>query len=460
MRARQFTWRSSLPYPASAVFAWYERVGAFERLNAPWRPVSVISPSQPLALGTEVDIRVPVFGPVCIPWRLRHSLFVKNEVFRDEQIAGPFKSWKHDHKFIKEDNRHTTMLDEIEYALPWIARVADFHVRRELNRLFAHRHAILRSDLELHARWQDKPRKSILIAGGSGFIGSALRAFLNTAGHRVLSLVRRPARDTSERAWYPDKNELSPSVFEDIDVVINLGGENIADKRWSESRKAQLWKSRTQGTALLARTIASLKRKPELVIMGSAVGFYGNRGSEILDEQATAGRGFLAELARAWEGSALPLADSSCRLACIRIGTVLNVGGGALQKMVPAFLAGVGGPLGGGQQYMSWIALQDLLGAIEHIIYTPSIVGPINLVAPEPCANNDFSKTLGQVLRRPSWSRMPEALLRGIFGEIADEALLASCRVIPSGLLSSGYQFVTPELREALVFECGLSHRA
>ncbi len=460
MRARQFMWRSSLRYPASEVFAWYERVGAFERLNAPWRPVSFISPSQPLALGTEVDIRLPVFGPVRIPWRLRHSRFVKNEVFRDEQIAGPFKAWKHDHKFIKEGERLTTMLDEIEYTLPCFGRVADFQIRRELTRLFAHRHAILRSDLELHARWRDKPRKSILIAGGSGFIGSALRAFLNTAGHRVISLVRRPARDASERAWYPDKDELSSSVFNDIDVVINLGGENIANKRWSESRKARLWKSRTQGTALLARTIASLKSKPELAIMGSAVGFYGNRGSEILDEQATAGRGFLAELAQAWESAALPLADSSCRLASIRIGTVLNIGGGALQKMVPAFLAGVGGPLGDGQQYMSWIALQDLLGAIEHIIYTPLIMGPINLAAPEPCTNNDFSKTLGQVLRRPSWLRMPETLLRVIFGEMVDEVLLASCGAIPSRLLSSGYQFVTPNLREALVFECGLSHRA
>jgi hypothetical protein len=300
----------------------------------------------------------------------------------------------------------------------------------------------------------------VLIAGGSGFIGTALRAFLTTAGHQVISLVRRPARNTSERSWYPDREELSPSVFDGIDVVINLGGENIAAKRWSASRKARLWKSRTQGTALLAQTIASLERKPELAIMGSAIGFYGNRGSTFIDEQVEVGSGFLAELAQAWEGSALPIANSGCRLATIRIGTVLNIAGGALHKMVPAFLAGVGGPLGSGQQYMSWIALQDLLGAIEHIIYTPSIAGPINLVAPESCANSDFSKSLGSVLRRPSWLPMPEVALRTIFGEMAEAILLASCRVIPSRLVSSDYQFVTPNLREALLFECGLSHRA
>jgi uncharacterized protein (TIGR01777 family) len=458
--SRRFTWRSSLPHPANEVFSWYERVGAFERLNAPWRPVSVVSPPQPLALGTEVEIRVPVVGPISVPWRLRHSLFVKDQAFRDEQVAGPFKTWRHDHRFIVEGVDSSEMLDEIEYSLPWFGGLANFQVQRELTRLFAHRHAVLRHDLALHARWKDMPRKTVLIAGASGFIGSALRAFLSTAGHEVISLVRRPARSASERSWHPERKELSPSVFDGIDIVINLGGENIAAGRWSAARKTLLWKSRTEGTSLLAETIASLERKPELAIMGSAIGFYGDRGSAPLDEQAPVGSGFLAELAKAWENAAAPIADSGCRLVSIRTGTVLNIAGGALSKMVPPFLAGVGGPLGNGQQYMSWIGLEDFLGAIEHIMYTPSLDGPINMVSPNPCTNEYFCETLGQVLRRPSWLRMPAGVLKAIFGEMADATLLASARITPSRLISFSYQFVTPNLPEALVFECGMSHRA
>ena len=459
MSSRKFTWKSSLPYSVSEVFAWYERVGAFERLNAPWRPVSVVSAAQPLALNTEVEIRLPVIGPFSITWRLRHSVFVRNETFRDEQVNGPFKAWKHDHRFVAEGTSQCAMIDEIEYTLPWYGRPANFQVRNELTRLFAHRHAILRSDLELHARWRAMPRKSILVAGGSGFIGSALKAFLSTAGHRVISLVRRPARNEAERSWYPDCGELSAKVFNDIDVVINLGGENIASKRWSASRKETLRRSRVQGTELLATTIAALERKPEVAIMASAIGFYGECGADAKDESSPRGEGFLAELGREWEEATYPISDSSCRLVNIRIGTVLNLSGGALAKMVPAFLAGCGGPLGSGNQHLSWIALQDILGAIEHIIYTPTLSGPVNLVAPEPCANKHFSSTLARVLRRPAFFRAPAIAFRLVFGELADAALLASSRVVPTKLMESGYNFALPDLREALAFECGMSHQ-
>jgi uncharacterized protein (TIGR01777 family) len=194
--------------------------------------------------------------------------------------------------------------------------------------------------------------------------------------------------------------------------------------------------------------------------MGSAIGFYGDRGSTLIDEDTSMGSGFLAELAKAWESAATPIANSGCRLVSIRTGTVLNIAGGALSKMVPPFLAGVGGPLGNGQQYMSWIGLEDFLGAIEHIMYTPSITGPINMVSPNPCMNEYFCNTLGQVLRRPSWLRMPRGALKAIFGEMADATLLASSRISPSRLLSSGYRFVALNLRDTLLFECGLSHRA
>ncbi len=372
---------------------------------------------------------------------------------------GPFKTWQHDHTFIAEGASRSTMLDEIAYSLPWFGCPANSQIRAELARLFAHRHAVLRSDMDLHSRWREQPRKTILIAGGSGFIGSALRAFLSTAGHNVISLVRRPARDTSERSWYPERNELAPSMFDNIDVVINLGGENIAAKRWNATRKESLRRSRIQGSALLAKTIASLDKKPELAIMASAIGFYGDCDATIKDEGSSQGHGFLAELASAWEGATTPLAETGVRLVTMRIGTVLNLAGGALAKMVPAFLGCVGGPLGRGTQYTSWIALQDLLGAVEHIMYTPSLSGPVNMVSPSPCTNTHFSKVLAGVLRRPAILRAPQLILRMAFGEFASAALLASSRVVPSRLQEAGYEFVLPDLRDALVFECGLSHR-
>lgn len=448
-----FIRKCTLTCPADEVFAWHTRPGAFERLSPPWRDVEVVRSSGSISPGSEVELKLRAFGPLSCRWLLRHGELVKNELFTDEQVRGPFRRWQHRHSFIPHSDSLSTMLDEIDYSLPLYARPFSPLFGRELNRLFAFRHARLAADLKLHARWRDKPRKRILVAGSSGFVGSALVPFLSSAGHTVIRLVRREPRSPNERSWNPDAADLSPEVFKDIDVVIHLGGENIAAGKWTEERKARLLSSRFHSTTLLALTIASLEKKPELFIVASGVGFYGDTGVTAPDETIPAGDGFLAQLASAWEGAAQPVDDAGVRLVRLRLGTVLNSGGGALKKMLPAFRAGVGGKLGSGRQRMGWIALQDLVGLVEHTIYTSSLSGPLNAVAPEVITNYEFTKALGRRLRRPTILPAPGPLLRLAFGELADAALLANSAASARKAIASGYSFLFPSIDEALQFE-------
>ena len=459
-----FNFQTTLPYSSQAVFAWHTQPGAFERLNPPWRPVRITSSSGSIQVGAKVSIQLPLFGPISIPWDLSHTSYTPNQEFRDEQIRGPFKKWRHDHQFIAHDSASMTMLDTVQFQLPIYLKPLAPIMMQELTRLFRFRHSILAHDLALHERWRDQPRKTIVIAGASGFVGSALSAFLSTAGHTVIRLVRRAPRDKYERSWNPASGQLDPDIFDGVDVVINLCGENIAERRWTKSRKEAIKESRVQTSSLLASTIASLASPPSVVIMASAIGYYGDTGEREVDEQAPPGSGFLADVGRAWESATIPLSKmnsnfTNSRLVTLRLGTVLNHRGGALAKMLPLFKLGLGGQLGAGSQFMSWIALEDLLGIFEHIIYTPEITGPVNAVAPKACTNREFTETLGSVLNRPTVIRAPQALLRIGLGEMATALLLSSNRVVPRKLMASGYDFIMPDLSTALKFELGLTDK-
>lgn len=445
-----FCWESVLPYPAEDVFAWHARPGAFERLNPPWRPVRVIQPPRSLRDGETVEISLPLLGPLRIPWKLTHTDYRENEQFCDEQVSGPFAEWRHVHRFLPRGPESCLMRDEIFFRAPCGISLANPFIKRALSRLFRYRHIVLANDLALHARWKNAPRKTILISGSSGFIGSALVAFLSTAGHTVVKLVRHTPRDQTERSWDPRRGLLDSSVFDGVDVVIHLGGASIVGKRWSAEYKREIVESRTKSCALLCGAIAQLSRKPEAVIVASATGFYGDTGDHTVDESSPAGVGFLAETCAAWESSAREALKNSTRLVHMRIGTVLNAAGGALKKMLPVFKLGLGGTLGSGAQYMSWIALQDLLGIFEHAIHTSSMSGAFNAVAPESVTNHGFTKTLGKVVRRPTVLPVPAAILRGLVGEVADAALLSSSRVAPTRLVASGYHFIHPRLTSAL----------
>lgn len=293
------------------------------------------------------------------------------------------------------------------------------------------------------------PTMTIVVAGASGLVGRALVGRLAGQGHRVLKLVRRPTETPDEITWNPGGGEIAPAAFEQTDAVINLAGENLATGRWTTKRRAAILRSRVETTRTLVAAVREAKRRPAVFINASATGIYGDRGEEVLTETSAAGPGFLAGVCRAWE-EPLAAAPAGVRTVALRTGVVLTPQGGALAKMLPAFRAGVGGRLGGGRQWMSWVTLDDLLGIIGHVLTHPECVGPINAVAPHPVTNADFTAALGRALGRPTVFPVPAFALRLLFGQMADEALLSSTRAVPKVLLDTGFNFRQGEIEPAL----------
>ena len=290
----------------------------------------------------------------------------------------------------------------------------------------------------------------VAVTGSSGLIGSALVPALRVAGHDVVRLVRRPARVGDECQWDPSGGTIDRSALEGIDAAINLAGEGIGDHRWTEEQKRKVHDSRTQGTTLLATTMASLAPRPSVLLSGSAVGFYGNGGDAELTESSPRASGFLADVVADWEAAARPAADAGIRTVYLRSGVVLSPDGGALKKVLRLFKAGLGGPIGSGRQWWPWIAIADEVGAIIHLL-TADIDGPVNLVAPNPVRYRDYAKALGRALHRPALLPTPMFGPRLLLGrELADALLGDSQRVIPTRLLESGYTFHHVDIDETL----------
>lgn len=290
---------------------------------------------------------------------------------------------------------------------------------------------------------------NILVSGAGGLIGTQLSAHLERTGHRVIRLVRRPA-NINEVSWNPVKNQLNPSEIEGVDAVIHLSGAGIGDKRWTKSYKKEILESRTLSTNLLARTIASLNRKPTAFLSGSAIGIYGARDDTVLDETSTLGTRFLADVCKQWESAATPAVQSGIRTVFLRTGIVLTPTGGALKKQLPLFKLGLGGKFAGGKQWQSWITLDDEVRAIEFLLTAP-VSGAANLTAPNPVTNAEFTSTLARVLHRPALLPIPSfgpKLLLG--GELADSLLLTGQRVLPSVLTANGFSFTHAHLEETL----------
>ena len=290
----------------------------------------------------------------------------------------------------------------------------------------------------------------LLVSGASGFIGSALTPHLRAEGHEVISLRRRTDGTPPSPWWDPKRGLINLPGAATLDAVVHLAGENIVG-RWTEAKKRKVFDSRVEGTRLLARAVAELPNKPRAFISASAIGYYGNRGNELLDETSPPGTGFLADVCRAWEDAALPAANAGIRVAFLRFGLVLGASGGPLAKMLPIFRLGLGGPLGNGQQYWSWVSIDDLVAAVSFTLSHDDIHGPVNVVAPKPVTNSEFTATLAQVLRRPAFFRVPALALRLVFGRApANEMFLASVRVQPKVLQKHGYAFRYAELEPAL----------
>lgn len=289
----------------------------------------------------------------------------------------------------------------------------------------------------------------VAITGSTGFIGSQLVSALGRDGHDVVRIVRSRAR-SGDIQWSPNENRIDAAGLEGADAVIHLAGEEIA-QRWTDDARRRIRDSRVRGTTLIAQAIAGLTRPPRVLISASAIGFYGaDRGDEVLDESSPPGEDFLADVAVAWEAATEPAAARGIRVVRTRFGVVLDPAGGMLQRILPIFRLGLGGRLGDGTQWLSWISLEDLIEAVRFILRTPTVAGAVNVTAPNPVRNAEFTDVLGRVLHRPTLAVVPKFALRTVYGEMADGTIMASQRVIPKRLQEAGFRFAHPKLEAAL----------
>ena len=451
-----FTLRTPMPASAATLYDWHSRPAAFARLAPPWERVKVASVVGAFGDGQRVTLHASLVGPVGKDWVAELFEVIPGRQFRDRQLRGPFAEWTHTHRFISDGPDRSILEDDIEYRLPLggVGRLfGGGLVRGKLAAMFAYRHAVTASDLRRHAAFAERPRLTVGVTGSSGLIGSELTHFLGAGGHNVVRLVRgepKPAAyddGTTSRTWTPDA-ALDPATLRGLDAVIHLAGDGIADGRWTAAKKARIRDSRVGPTGRLAEAVVAAK--VPVFLSASAVGIYGSRGDEVLTEDSPLGTGFLADVGKGWEGPTHRAADAGVRVVNLRIGVVLTPKGGALGKQLLAFQAGNGAVLGGGNQYVSWVTLNDLIGGIHHALMSEGVRGPVNLTAPNPATNRDFGRTLAKVLRRPYLLTVPAPALRMLFGELADAALLASIRVQPTRLTAAGFALDHPELEPAL----------
>ena len=442
-----------------STFDWFEHEGSFRRLMPPWEVAEEVRADDSLEVGSQRVFRFPAPGLpfVNMTWVAEHTGYDKPNYFADTMIKGPFWKWDHDH-YLTEKDGVTTVVDDVKYSVPFgpLGMLVDKMlggalVTGRISAMFKARELRLQRDMNEHKKYVNEARKRILVAGSSGLIGTQLVAFLDTGGHDVWRLVRRPAKEgAKELTWKPDKGILNPEDIEGFDVIIHLGGAGIGDKRWSKKRKALIIDSRKDSTTLLSDTMSKLKKKPEAFIVASAVGYYGNRGDEELTENSEPGEGFLTDTVIQWESYADSAREAGIRVINTRNGIVLAATGGALGRMLLPWKMGGGGPLAGGKQWMSWISLDDEIYAIHHLMMNRDCEGAYNLTAPNPCMQKVFSKTLGKVLRRPAIAPIPGISMKILFGELAKHLLIDGQRVLPHRLEESGYEFIHKNLEDAL----------
>ena len=465
-----FVHSSRIDQPLERVFAWHIREGAFERLKPPWEQFKVIGRSGSIQNNGIVKLRTKL-GPLSMKWVVKHAEYIPDKQFKDIQIKGVFSSFVHSHSF-ERFGTSCMLEDRIEYSLP-AGRIGSLaahrFVDRNLRKIFDYRHRTITQDLRTHS-FINSIRKSgspltIAITGSSGFVGSALMPFLTTGGHKVVPLSSSPyvlpslqtGKDQT-RSYF----NLDALNSHHVDAVINLAGENIFGK-WTKEKKRKLSESRINTTTTLCERLASLNEPPSVLVSVSAIAYYGNRGDEILSEDSQAGTrassvpskipsvDYLSDLCRQWENTTQIAKEAGIRVVNLRLGIVLSSSGGLLAKILPVFKWGLGGRIGRGNQYVSWIALEDLLTIILSMIADETFSGPVNAVSPNPVTNTDFTDTLGKTLSRATVVAVPKFMLRGIVGqELTDALLLSSTRVMPSRLIESGYKFRFPYLEMAL----------
>lgn len=469
----------TIDHPLDEVWAWHTRPGALTRLSPEWAQEVVEESWPPLSPGSRARMRTSApgtAGSVRVPFVAEHGPGPTEHSFIDRMVKGPLQSWTHTHVFSAADSAvddspagsgqaRCRISDRVEYAPvprrlpaaglisatasgavmePTLAATFEARTRRLIADLDFHR------DLDALSRGR---RLNVLIGGASGLVGTQVAAMLSTGGHTVRRLVRRAAAREDEVSWDPARGQLEASAVAWADVVVHLGGASIA-RRLTAKAKQKVMDSRIDSTRLLVDTCAALPEsvRPEALVCASAIGYYGGqRGSEVLDESAAPGEGFLAEVCVAWEAEAARVEQLGMRRISVRTGVVMSSLGGMLRIQVPLYLAGLGGPLGGGRNRLSWLSLDDLTRIYVRAAVDRDITGPINAVAPEPVAQREFARELGHALHRPSVVPAPALGPKLLLGRQANEEfVMADQQVAPAALESAGYAFRHPRLADAL----------
>lgn len=446
-----YTFSSIVPAAHEDVFSWHTRPGAFARLQPPWMPVDLESESTSLRDGQTV-----LKLPASLQWIASHdgAGFIDGSQFIDELTSNGLRSlpvsglitWRHTHEFERIGDHKTLVRDRVETNLPAAA----------IKRMFAYRHEQLAADMT--AQLQDNTgtteQLTVAITGSSGLVGSALGAFLTTAGHRVVKLVRQPTQHPDERYW--DPNDPDPQLLHGIDALVHLAGSPIAG-RFTSAHKTKIWDSRIPATTKLAQLLARTEHGPKIFISASAIGYYGaDHADEPLTENSPAGDDFLADLVSHWEAATQPAVEAGIRVVNIRTGLVQSTAGGMLAPLRWLYAAGLGGRIGNGQQWMSWIGLDDLVYVYHRALTDDRMSGPVNATAPQPVRNSEWSALLARILRRPNLLSVPRTGLRLLLGsQGADEFAAASQRVLPQVLTDFGHEFARSTLDDALRHELG-----
>ncbi len=448
---------SRLPLPENEVRAWLARPAALQRLLPPWAGARVPSPPTGGA-GTGGGTFALRQGLVPVRWLVSGGE-ADGDGDRPDSKPPP-ALWlisRLDSRGAAETDLHERVIcRRPEGAAGWA--VSQAALDSLAGRWLRFRQQRLREDLQRHAPLAGRPRLRVAIGGASGLIGRNLALFLAAGGHDVQRLVRRPPQPgggEGEIFFNPAQGQIDAAALEGCDAVVHLAGAGIADGRWGAARKKSILQSRVETTRFLSQALTTLRHPPRLLLVASATGYYGNRGEEPLDEDSGAGEGFLAQVCGQWEAAAQPARAAGIRVVHLRMGMVLTPAGGALAKLLPPFRLGLGGKIGNGRQMMSWIELDDLLGAMLHLIATDDSAGPVNAVAPGVVSNGVFTRTLGRVLGRPTPFPLPTPAVRLVFGQMGQELLLFGARVRPARLEQTGFRFFRPQLEEALRYCLG-----
>lgn len=452
MKPNKFATRLLVNAEKDAIYLWHLRMANFSRSFPSWERATVLS-SEELP-GRQVRT-VMVFEK---KWRKQKAVFRihyprGNQIIRIKQEVGSVKSFDVYIEIKSLGENLYELLERVEYTLAWpwfFARFRKKRLEERCKRFFNYKNELMMKDLELLKR-PVKPLK-ILVSGSKGLIGSSLVDFLESLGHEVWRLVRKKEdqQKVTDVLYNTETGEVNRSALEGFDAVVHLWGRSIQD-RWTKKIKKEVLLSRYETTKQLAKVLASLQRSPKAFLCASAIGYYGDRGSAWVDEHNTKGEhSFLAEVCKVWENASEFLKVHGIRVAHLRFGIVLSSKKGALYEIVKLFRWGVGGMLGSGDQYMSWIAIDDVVGAIYHVILHSDLEGAVNVTSPHPVSNREFSKKISYYLKRPLGPSVPSFILKLFKGEMAEELLLSSVKVSPKKLLDTGYEFRYPYLEEAL----------